>query len=165
MNSLGAWTRSAAMRAALFTVCWLAIIELDPSIVPFGLAAVPVATAVSLLMTGGPGSRAPRPRQVVAGIALAVWVLWRSVVGGVDVARRALTIPRPDIAPYWTEYRVSLESTAARVAFALIANLAPGTLTASLEGDRLDVHVISPDIGVEDSLASLERRLAEVTRR
>lgn len=165
MNRIGAWTRSAAIRAALFTVCWLAIIELDPSIVPYGLAAVPVATAVSLLATGGPGAHAPRLRQILAGAGLAAWVLWRSVVGGVDVARRALTVPRPDIAPYWTEYRVSLESTTARVAFALIANLAPGTLTASLEGDRLDVHVISPDVGVEESLASLERRLAEVTRR
>lgn len=108
------------------------------------------------------GVVARRVRGILILLGLAGWVLWRSVVGGVDVARRAVRLPRPDIDPRWSVYETRLRSRAARVALALVMNLMPGSLSARLEGSRLDVHVIDPALDVHGAIAELERRLSRV---
>jgi multisubunit Na+/H+ antiporter MnhE subunit len=99
----------------------------------------------------------------VRALALAGWVVGRSLAGGLDVARRALRVPRADIDPAWTTYTCSLPTETTRIVFAFVLNLMPGTLSAHLHGlgrDVLDVHVISREIDVEASAAELERRIA-----
>lgn len=93
---------------------------------------------------------------------LAAWICWRSFVGGVDVARRALWVPHPDVEPEWVVYETGLTSGAALAAFALVANLMPGSLTAQIEESRIHVHVIDSQMDVSTSLAALERRIASI---
>lgn len=90
-------------------------------------------------------------------------MLWRSIAGGLDVARRALTLPGADIDPYWTSHTTRLDTTGGRVALAFVLNLMPGTLSAQLEGNRLAVHVISPEIDLHGAVSELESRIAHVT--
>jgi multicomponent Na+:H+ antiporter subunit E len=105
---------------------------------------------------------ARRARGILILVGLAGWVLWRSVVGGVDVARRAVRLPRADVDSRWSVYETRLRSRAARVALALVMNLMPGSLSARLDGSRLDVHVIDPALDVHGAIAELEGRLSRV---
>lgn len=158
----GTWLRSVAVRVVVAGLLWVAVTEADTGVAVYGLVAAPLAAATSLVLTRGPSRHVPRPVQVLAAVSLAGHVLVRSVVGGVDVARRALWLPRPDVAPLWTTYEVSLRSPEARTAFALVLNLMPGTLSATLDGHRTEVHVISGDLDALGSLRDLERRVARV---
>lgn len=167
---------SVVARVVVIGLVWLAATEAAVSALGYGAVAVPVVVAASYVLTGRPrGRRTPaggalrgaaEPVAVagVLAVALAGWVLWRSIVGGVDVARRALWLPRADIDPEWLTHTTALRTPAARAALALVANLMPGSLTARLEGDRVDVHAISPAVDVAGSLDELESRIARIER-
>lgn len=155
-------------RLAVIALVWVAATEASLSALGYGAVALPLVVAVSYVLTGMPrrhrlGARA-RMRGILLVGELAGWVLWRSVVGGVDVARRALWVPRADVDPQWITHTTELETPTARAALALVANLMPGSLTASLEDRTLDVHAISPAVDVAGSLAVLERRIARIER-
>ncbi len=92
--------------------------------------------------------------------------LWRSLVGGCDVAWRVLHWRLP-ITPTIHEYEFQFLSaqpsgvaSPARVLFANVVNLCPGTLVAAWHGDRLLIHLLTsgPD-GIE-TLRHLERQVA-----
>lgn len=158
---------SVVVRLLVIAVLWFAATEAGPSALGYGLVAVPLVAAATYAVLPRrrlalEGSLARRVGGILSVIPLAGWVLWRSVVGGVDVARRALWLPRPDIAPAWSVYETTLRTRSARVALALVMNLMPGSLSASLDGTRLDVHVIDPDLDVHAAIAALERRLARI---
>lgn len=158
---------SALLRLAAVTVLWAAATEAASSSLGYGLVAVPLVAAATYAVAPRRHLRqrsdlGRRVRGVLHVLVLAGWVLWRSVVGGFDVARRALWMPHTDIDPTWTTYDTSLRTEPGRVALALVMNFAPGSLSARLEGARLDVHMIHPDVGVEASIAALEQRVALV---
>lgn len=152
---------SVLTRLVLLGATWWALVEGDTSVVTYGLVAVPLAVAVSYVATGAPGPRpAVTPRRLVLGAGFVVWFLGQALSGGVDVARRALG-RRVDVAPYWGTYETTLPGEDAAVALALLMNLMPGTLSANLhDGSVIEIHAISPDIGVEEGIRALERRLA-----
>ena len=154
---------SVLLRTLCAVLVWWALVEGDASTYVYGLAAVPATVATSYAMTGraSGGSRVTLGR-VAAAIGLVGWVLRRSVSGGADVARRALWLPRPDVDPRWESYTTHLASPRARVLLAFVVNLMPGSLSARLDGDRFDVHVISPELDVAASIAELERRIERI---
>jgi multicomponent Na+:H+ antiporter subunit E len=160
---------SLLLRLGTVAVLWLAATELAASALGYGLVAVPIVVAVTYVLlpwrrrgSREPGTAVRRARGILIIFGLAGWILWRSVFGGIDVARRAVRLPRADVDPRWSVYETRLRSRAARVALALVMNLMPGSLSARLDGTRLDVHVIDPALDVHDSIASLERRLASL---
>lgn len=165
---------SVMNRVLVLAVVWVAATEADPQAFGYGFVAVPATVAFTYVLTGAPrggrigGSRDLRRRFIAHGAAigaiaaLAGWVLWRSVLGAFDVARRALWLPRPDVEPYWCRHEVELNSRGACVAFALIMNLMPGTLTARLDGRTLDIHVVSTDLDLGESINSLTWRIRRV---
>ncbi|MCI2265360.1 Na+/H+ antiporter subunit E [Sediminivirga luteola] len=170
------WAASLLARLLAGVVLWLAITEGSPAAFGYGAVAVPLCAAASYAITGAPGGRKDgagsaarrsvggrvlRSARAVAG--LSGWVLWRSIAGGLDVARRALSLPAADIDPYWTSHTTRLDTTGGRVALAFVLNLMPGTLSAQLEGKRLAVHVISPEIDLHGAVSELESRIARVT--
>ncbi|MCJ1708362.1 Na+/H+ antiporter subunit E [Microbacterium sp. VKM Ac-2923] len=162
---------SLLVRLCAVALLWLAATEAAASALVYGLATVPVVVAVTYVLLprrrtarrgDHRGLAGRRVRGILIILGIAGWVLWRSVVGGVDVARRALHLPRADIDPRWSEYETRLRSGPARVALALVMNLMPGSLSARLDGARLEVHVIDPSLDVHSSIAALEERLARV---
>lgn len=74
----------------------------------------------------------------------AVWFLWHSLRGGLDVARRAWH-PRLPLNPGFLRYDVTVETGPPRVFLLNCLSLLPGTLSAQLDGDELILHVL--DIG------------------
>lgn len=157
---------SVSARVVVMAVLWVSVTEASASALGYGLVAVPLVVAASYVLTGRPRRRGASPRvaalRAIRVVELAGWIVWRSLVGGVDVARRALWLPHPDVDPEWVEYDTALGSPAARAALALIANLMPGSLTARIDGDVIEVHVISRHMDVALTLAALERRIARI---
>lgn len=158
---------SVLYRLAVIGVVWVAATEAAVGALGYGVVAVPLVTLATYALTGMPRRRV-RMREAVRGslwaLELVGWVLGRSIAGGVDVARRAIWLPRADIAPEWLTHTTRLETPTGRAALALVANLMPGSLTASIDGHEVAVHAISPAVDVAGALASLERRIARIER-
>lgn len=120
-----------------------------------GVPVICLATAVSF-------QSAKASSWSLAGIARFLpYFIWNSLRGGVDVAARALN-PRLPIDPAVLRYTMKLDDTKARVLMANAVTLLPGTLSADLQGNVLEVHVLSASDSSQATLAVLERRVADV---
>ena len=87
--------------------------------------------------------------------------LWRSLYGGVDVARRALH-PRLPISPGLLDYRWRLPPGLPRVFMANTVSLLPGTLSAELDEAYLRVHVLDETGAFASELQVVEARVAKL---
>ncbi len=151
--------RHILRRAAAFAAVWLALTGAAPGGLPFGAAAVALATWASLRLLP-PRGRALRP---LALLALLPHFLWESIKGGIDVARRALH-PAMPLNAGWLRVPLTLPPGAARMSLGSEISLLPGTLAAGGEGDRLLVHCLDARAGMEARLCEEEARLARALR-
>ena len=87
--------------------------------------------------------------------------LWRSLYGGVDVARRALH-PKMPISPGLFDYRWRLPPGLPRVFMANTVSLLPGTLSAELDEEYLRVHVLDQSGDFIPELSIVEERVASL---
>jgi multicomponent Na+:H+ antiporter subunit E len=143
-----------AQRFAAFGFAWWALAEGRGGWLA-GTLAVGLATAASVALAGLRPSRL-RP---LAALRLLPWFLWRSLIAGLDVALRTLRT-RPRIAPAFVSVRLRLADPAARVLLADAMCLLPGTLSAALEGEHLELHVLDRASPVERELRAMEERVA-----
>ncbi|MGB0722643.1 MAG: Na+/H+ antiporter subunit E [Gammaproteobacteria bacterium] len=130
-----------------------------------GVPAIAAATWATLRFR----ARAPRPPRgldfwlpwSVRLPRFAAWFLIQSLLGGVDVARRALA-PATRLQPGFLDYQQSLSDPSARLFFLNGVSLLPGTLTAQEDGDRLLIHTL--DLGADNTAAllDLERAVARL---
>lgn len=151
------WTRGR-LPGLLGVLLWAVLTGGSPASWAFGL---PVALAC-----GGVAARllpvAPFRLDLRGTIAFVPFFVRRSLVGGVDVARRALA-PDPGLAPSVVTYRMRLPADSpARVVFVNVLSLLPGTLAAGLEGDAVTVHVLSGR--ADEGLRALETAVARMFR-
>ena len=146
---------SVIRRTVLLGALWAGLVGGAPDGVALGLLVVPASVALSLrLMPPGRGVRPGRLVALLPGFHL------RSLLGGVDVARRALA-PVIPLAPGWLSLPVTL-SPAGRVALGAGLSLMPGTLAAGSEGTRLLVHVLDRGSDHGRAIRSEEARIAAV---
>lgn len=154
--------------------------EERPSLKPLlFLLFLAASVAVWLVLTSGRGlTSVPGLLTVTAGTIAGGWVyhrntpplrpfpltclafffLQQSVVSGMDVARRAFS-SGPDINPGLIVYETRLEREGARVLFADMMSLLPGTLCCRLDGRLLTVHALCRNQEVRASLARLETKI------
>lgn len=86
----------------------------------------------------------------------------RSLSGGIDVARRALS-PSLPVAPGFITYETRLDTNAGRVIFTWMIGMMPGSSSVNLDSrNRITVHVIDPAVSGRENLAILEEKLAAV---
>jgi multicomponent Na+:H+ antiporter subunit E len=124
-----------------------------------GVPCVLAATTASVLLADP-----SRSRVNVLGLARFVpYFIWRSMLGSFDVAWRAVQ-PRLPISPSLHEYPLRLPSGGpARVFFADVVNLLPGTLSAELTDRWLTVHILNGEsAGVLAELRQLENKVGDV---
>jgi multicomponent Na+:H+ antiporter subunit E len=142
-------------RAVVLCLCWWAIAEGDPASFVVGVPAVLAALYLSFRLS---------PTQSLHGLAVLRFLpvfFWRSLVGGADVARRAVTPDLP-IQPALREYRTQLPEGLPRVLFANVVSLLPGTLCADLQDDVLSLHILSESAGDDAGLRRLEKGVARI---
>lgn len=138
---------------------WFVLTSADPASWLMGLPAVGLATWLFRRL----GER----RQV----AVAPGAIFRylgffvieSLRAGVDVAVRALA-PGRRFSPHLLDYETSLPPGWPRTLFANTVSLLPGTLSVSLDDERLTVHALSADSDPVGGLAACERRIAALLR-
>ena len=145
----------AAFINRLLFLCavWIILSGSDAKALVVGAFAVPAATWISL--------RLLPPRQ-----HLVPWRFARhfpafvggSLLGGLDVARRALS-PGMPLAPGWLEVPLRL-SEGGRVAMGAELSLMPGTLAAGVREDRLLVHLLDTEAGFERAIPREEAAIA-----
>ncbi len=115
------------------------------------------ATASSYTVTG------PSPRRWhPGGLARFAWFFaYQSLVGGVDVARRAFS-PSMPIKPGYLRMRLRADGEAARVMIADTASLLPGTVVVMLDEHELLVHALDTDLPIRETLADLDGQIRQV---
>jgi multicomponent Na+:H+ antiporter subunit E len=145
------WVKRGLPRAALFALLWWTLTGGDSRSWLIGVPVV-LAAAVAAVMLN------PVSRWQLSPAGLAGFVphfLWRSIVGSFDVARRAFH-PSLPISPALTRYPLGLPADGpARVFFAGIVNLLPGTLSAEFHDDAMTIHLLNGESPA--ALADLRR--------
>lgn len=157
MERIAGLARKALARGLAFAAIWWVLSEGEATSWSIGIIAVALATAASLALVPGP---LPRLR-ILPLLRFIPFFIARSVQGGIDVARRAFQ-PVPALAPAFTSYSVAGMGTAERAVFAMICGLFPGTLSARLDGEMLQLHVLDETMPVMDEFAEAEARLAPI---
>jgi len=142
----------AARRGIPLAVIWLVLAGAGGEALVVGAIMVPLATWLSLCLL--PGSV---PLRFGPLLALFPRFVWQSLIGGMDVARRAFH-PRLPIRPGRLRIAVDLPE-GGRVALGGELSLMPGTLAAGCDGDRLLVHVLDLDHDIESVVQEEERRV------
>lgn len=148
-----------ACRFVLIMLLWLVISEFDGQLLLYGLLTAIVIALVSLRLLP------PQNRTVsVIGVARFIpYFIWRSVLGGLDVAWRACH-PRLPISPCMIEYRLSIRSEIEKTLLLLIVSLLPGTLSVRIQDEVLKVHCLDADVDHAIAIHDLERRIAMMFR-
>ena len=149
--------RRGLPRMVWFAALWWVVTLGDPTSWIVGIPAVVAATWMSVALFP------ERPwRWRVGGAA---WFLgyfgWQSVMGGFDVAWRALHPQRP-LNPDFYPYRLRLPGGPAQTFFVNTVSLLPGTLSATVQADQLTVHVLNTNQPITDQLQQLEDRVASL---
>ena len=147
--------RAFLQRVALMALLWWAVSEGDTRSWMVGIPVALAGAGASIALQGAAWWRV-RP---LAAARLAAWFLRRSLLAGTDVALRALS-RRPRIAPAFVTLRTRLERLPSRVLLANMLSLVPGTLSTSLEGAAVHVHVLDREAPVEVELCELESHIA-----
>jgi len=149
------YLRSGCFRAALFALMWWILTEgaMDSWLV--GTPVILFATVVSVLLLP------PLLWSLTGTVRFVPFFLWRSLNGGVDVARRALH-PRLPISPGLFDYRWRLPPGLPRVFMANTVSLLPGTLSIELGANCLQVHVLSEGKDFLSELEKIEQRVASM---
>lgn len=146
---------SAIKRAALLGLVWLVLTRGDESALVYAVIVVPAATGLSLLLLPA----GPRPAVLLRLLALLPGFLARSVLGGVDVAWRALH-PRLPVKPGWITLKTQMQDGPARSLYGAETSLLPGTLSAGCDAEGLKIHCLDINQDTEERLRIEETRLA-----
>jgi multicomponent Na+:H+ antiporter subunit E len=142
-----------AQRTVLFALLWWLLAEGDASSWGVGMPVVLLCVLLSHILAP------PSPRSPLGLLQFIPFFALRSFKGAIDVAWRALH-PAMPIAPLLVEYRLRLSDGKARVFMTNCISLLPGTLSAMLEGERLQVHVLDGRRNFRKELEALELRVA-----
>ena len=159
------WVLGALLRFAVLGLVWLALSGADPANLGYGVVAAAAATALSmaLLPPAEPGVRS-WPARLGGTILLVGWFLQQSVIGGVDVARRAVW-PTVDIAPAVVDVDVTLPDGPAQQLSLLLMNLLPGSMVQhvkEIEGKPVaEIHTLSMDLEPQVQWETLQRRVQQ----
>ncbi len=154
-DSLTIHLRSGCLRAILFALLWWVFTDGAMGSWLVGVPVILFSTLLSVMLL-------PPFSWSLSGIArFAAFFLWRSLRGGVDVARRALH-PRLPISPGLFDYRFRLPPGPSRVFMANTVSLLPGTLSIELNEETLCIHVLDETRAFVEELTVLENHVAEV---
>lgn len=142
-------------RAAWFAALWWVVTLGDRASWIIGVPAVLVVSWVSVALF----PERPWRCRVWGAVRFLVYFLWQSVVGGCDVAFRAL-YPNLLLDAGFHSYRLRLPEGPAQIFLVNTVSLLPGTLSAAVQEDQLTVHVLDTTQPIDTQLQRLEDLVA-----
>ena len=145
-------------RCLLALALWWVLAEGNLQGVGFGLVFALLAAIASLLVLPAQPS-ADRINTMLGWLRFIPFFLLQSLLGGVDVARRAFH-PRMPLYPAVIRYPLSLSKGWPRVFFLNTVSLLPGTLAVNLDGDAVQLHLLDGRGDPQTALRQVEERVA-----
>jgi len=144
-------------RLTMFAALWWLLNGADARSWIVGGPVVLAAAAMSFFL---------RPERTwrwrLAGVLPMAWSFLReSVRGAFDVARRAMR-PNLPLNPGVLRISTRLPAGSARLLFAGLISLRPGTLVLGFEEAALQIHALDAGTAVEAELRALEQRVAKL---
>jgi len=127
--------RTVITRTVLFTLIWWILTNGAMNSWFVGVPMVLFATIVSMMLLP------PSSWSLIGIIRFIPFFLWHSLRAGVDVARRAFH-PQLPISPAMYHHQWRLPPGLPQVFMANTVSLLPGTLSADLKDEFLNVHVL-----------------------
>lgn len=149
--------RTFIVRFSVLMTIWWALTLGDPSGLAMGALVVVLVTLFSLRVF----PPAPYRLHPIALLQFTGYFLLRSVVAGLDVARRLL-LPSLPVNPGELTLTLRLPGDAPRALLANTLSLMPGTLSVRLKGNRLLVHCLDIEAPVEQDVRQTEYQIARV---
>jgi multicomponent Na+:H+ antiporter subunit E len=154
----GRGRRRIVIRALALAVFWGILTRGDLSSWAVGVPIVAAATLISVALL----PRLSWHWRLSGLLRFVPYFLRKSVLGSIDVARRALH-PRLPLAPILVEYPVRLHDSLARVFLVNTVSLLPGTLGAELHAHHLTVHALDgSSAAITTELKFLEELIANL---
>lgn len=147
--------RRPLTRVLVFSLVWFVLTGSDTTSWIVGGPAVLLAVGLSLLLAPTSGW----PLSLTGAGRFIPFFLRQSMLGGVDVMRRALS-PRPLLNPGLVSYATFLPAGGPRIFFVNTISLLPGTLSADLQEDTVLVHTIDKNLPIWTNIQNLEWRIA-----
>jgi multicomponent Na+:H+ antiporter subunit E len=144
------------MAFAALVAMWVVLTGGDVGSLVIGAPFVIAGAVVARMVPVGDHRISP-----VGAARFGVVFLGRCFIAGVDVARRAFG-PRSAIRPGFVDHRFGIPEGAPRHLLANVVSLLPGTMSAAVNGDVLQLHVLDTRLDVARDMASLERLVAGV---
>ena len=143
------------LRAVMFAMIWWSLTDGAVSSWLVGAPVVLFTTLASVVLLPS----LPFTWSLLGIVRFVPFFLWRSLYGGVDVARRALH-PRLPVSPGLFEYQWRLPPGLPRIFMANIVSLLPGTLSVDPGADYLQVHLLDERRDFLSGLEQVEQRVA-----
>lgn len=160
LRNAAPWAGALLKRAAMLALVWW-LLEEGGFRAPYLAAAVVCAAAGVSLVLQPPARLVWRPLRLPR---LVLHMLRLSLLGGWDVARRALT-PGLPVQPGLSSYTLKLRAGFPAVLYTWLVSLTPGTASVALEGSTLVVHALDVHMDVEEKLRELERLVGALFER
>lgn len=145
------FARRLLRRSLELAVIWLILTGAEPAGLLPGVVVVIPAAAASLLL---PPARSWTWRPMGL-LRFFPFFLGRSLLAGIDVARRAFSIDTR-LEPTLVNFHWRLAAGPARVFFANTVSLLPGTLSVGFDRDKLLIHSLDRNADQEEKLRRLE---------
>lgn len=146
--------RSLFGTVGVLALLWTGLAGPDPASWVIGAPVVALATALRFAFP--PAGRVRL--SPLGAIRFIGWFAVASFRGATDVAARALAW-RVQLAPGIRGYHTDLPAGAPRLVFVNAITLLPGTLSAEINGGRVDVHMLDTRVDLASELAPLEARV------
>jgi multicomponent Na+:H+ antiporter subunit E len=140
-------------RMSFFSVVWWFLTEGDLNSWPVGVVVIVLTVLSSVFLLP------PLHFSWLGLLKFIPFFLWHSLLGGIDTAKRALSIEM-NITPTLFNYRWSLPVGLPRVFMANIVSLLPGTMTAELTEDYLIIHILDEKTDFMTELKAVEKSVA-----
>ena len=167
------WLIAAVSRALPLGLIWLILTGPEVDYALYGLVSVTTATALSLtLLPPGPDRPRGRVARAAHSLALAGWFLRQTLVGGVDVALRAVR-RTPDIAPEVVVAPFLLPPGRGRQLAMALMNLMPGSMVQQVvdasgrpadapdaDPTAVELHTLSGELAPAAQWEELQGRVA-----
>lgn len=148
-------SRMLITRTLMIGLLWWVLTEGDLAISILGLVGVGVAVVVSFWLLPNK-TWAIRPFAVIRFLP---FFIWQSLLGGLDVALRAMR-PGVNINPIVIRHSLSLKSEAAQVLFIWVISLLPGTAGVDLHESQARIHVLDETFADSATFRQLEHKIA-----
>jgi len=154
--------RALLGRITLLTILWILLTGARLDGLIFGLVVVPVAVWLSLRLMPCTYCTYIQPLKYWTIATNIPHFLWRSLLGGFNVAWWAFRSPLK-LRPAWV--LVSVELTGgSRVALGSLVSLMPGTLAAGESDGKMVVHVLDQSQSIANAMRRDEATILQITQ-